>query len=263
MNRDVCRLLAWIALSTGLAPEAGAIIGGVSDSGHPAVALMYNTMAGTECSGTVIAAQVFLTAAGCIADDSDASHYEVLGGATPFVTPDWTANVSSVVPNPAYDSMTLANDTGVLLLASAPPVSPLAWLASDPGGAYGLGSLFTTVGYGVSNAQSLQGDGVKRMVDIAISAADASTFSIDASHGKSPCLGDTGGPALEDVNQVETVIGLVAYGDQSCAQYAVYQRTDANATFIAAYAPEPGAGISVLLASAMLGWLARRRACSS
>ena len=263
MKRNICRQLGWIALSVALATDAGAIIGGTQDSGHPAVALMLDTMTGIECSGSLIAPQVLLTAAECIAGDSDASHYTVLGGATAFAAPDWSVGVSSVVVNPAYDFMTFSNDVGVLLLASAPPVSPFPWLATDPGGAYFPGIHFTAVGYGVSNAQSESGDGVRRMVGLTISIADASTFRIDATGGKSPCIGDQGGPALEVVNQVETVIGTFAYGDQACAQFAVYERTDANATFIAAYAPEPGAATSGGVASALLAWRARRRACSS
>jgi len=70
-------------------------------------------------------------------------------------------------------------------------------------------------------------------------------------------------PALEVVNHVETVIGIVAYGDQTCSQLAVYERTDANAAFIAAYAPEPGAASSGGVAFALLAWRACRRACSS
>jgi len=49
VKRNVCWLIGWIALSMGLATEAGDIVGGTPDSGHPAVALMFDSIAGIEC----------------------------------------------------------------------------------------------------------------------------------------------------------------------------------------------------------------------
>ena len=246
-----------------LAPAARAIIGGSVDSGDPAVALMVNTSSITLCSGTLIGPQVFLTAAHCVADDLDSSHYQVLGGADPLTSADWTASVTSVVPNPAFDSGSGAHNEGVLLLATAPPVGHLPWLASDPGGIYAPGVPFTAVGYGVTDGQTQTGNGVKRSVDLVLGTIDPATFLSDSTGGKGPCSGDSGGPALGLVNQIETLIGVISQGDQACGQFAIYARTDADENFIASYAPEPGALSSALAAGAALALAARRRAGST
>jgi len=249
-------LLLWLSF---LAPAARAIIGGSTDAGDPAVALMVNTSSSTLCSGTLIGPQVFLTAAHCVLGDTDASHYQVVGGVEPLSSADWTASVTGVASNPDFDLATGAHSEGVLLLASVPPVAHLPWLASDPGGIYAPGVPFTAVGYGVTDPNQPATAGVKRSVDLALGTIDPTTFLSDSTGGKGPCEGDSGGPALAMVNQTETLIGVISQGDPACGQYALYARTDADAAFISTYAPEPGGAVGSALAAAVLTLLARSR----
>jgi hypothetical protein len=68
--------------------------------------------------------------------------------------------------------------------------------------------------------------------------------------------GDDGGPAIALVSSRPTVIGTSSYGDASCANFASFQRTDAESAFIETYAPEPGVAA---LAATALAAAARRR----
>lgn len=228
-----------------LAARAEAIVGGSLVPGSEANAVvMVLTMGGAgQCSGTLIAPSVVLTAASCL-PDLVATNYQVLGGADPFSAPLFTSAVSAVHRHPDYDEQTFAHNVGVLELTSAPspPVTPLPWLAADEG-LYATGLSASFLGYGVTDAVTQNGSGLRRGGVAPITTHDADTFAIDATLGQSPCAGDSGGPALpaESVTG-DIVMGVTSYGDQDCASYAVFARTDANASFIALYAPEPTAG---------------------
>jgi len=243
------------------AGEARAIVGGSVDAGDPAVAMVVNTSNQSLCSGTLLRSQVYLTAAHCLLGDTDPSHYMVLGGTSPLnVAPDWTASVTGVVPNPAFDVATGAHNEGILQLATPAPVAPLPWLASDPGGVYAPGAPFTAVGYGVTNPNQSATAGVKRSVDLALGTIDPATFLSDSTGGMGPCEGDSGGPALAVVNQTKTLIGVISQGDPACGQDALYARTDADEAFIRTYAPEPNSGVAGSLAAGVVALLSHARA---
>jgi secreted trypsin-like serine protease len=255
-RRKLAAALMVFAGAWGIPGRARAIVGGdpLPGSAADAIVLLYNQSLGSECSGTLIAPQVVLTAASCLADPT-ASDYVVLGGLSPFTSALFTIAASEVYVHPDFDSQTFAHDVGVLVLASSPGVTPLPWAATDLG-AYGVGLSVSVIGYGITDPSTQTGDGTRRGTVVSISAFDGGTFTTDSSAGHAPCSGDTGGPALPtDSLNGDVVIGVVNYGDQDCALSAVYARTDANAAFISLFAPEPSQGS---LASAALAVLAVR-----
>lgn len=223
------------------APPADAIIGGtLVPDGTPADAVVLIAYMGGSaiCSGSLIAPTVVLTAATCL-PDLVPDNYAVLGGVDPFTAAAFTIAVSAVHRHPDYDAPTFAHDLGVLELASPAPVTPLPWRGENAG-VYDPGLSVDFFGYGVTNASTLTGEGKRRTGAAPITTKEADSFLIDASQGQSPCAGDTGGPALPvDAVLGPFLMGVVSYGDQDCAQYASFTRTDANAAFIAQYAPEP------------------------
>jgi len=255
-------VVAWLAFAValGIAGDVAAIIGGtvLSGSAYDAVVLVYDEIGGFECSGALIASSVVLTAATCL-PDATASDYLVLGGGNPFATPLFSILASEVHVHPGFDEFSFAHDVGVLVLSSSPDVTPLRWAATDLG-FYQTGLSVSVQGFGVTNAVNQTGDGIRRGTVATISSNDAATFVTDSSGGQGPCTGDTGGPALPvDAAADDIVIGVTAHGDQSCAEFAAYERTDANAAFLSIFAPEPSAPTASLAAiGAILLW--RRRA---
>ena len=70
---------------------------------------------------------------------------------------------------------------------------------------------------------------------MSIQSHTTSTFQFGSS-SKNTCSGDSGGPAIESINGVDTVVGTTSYGDQNCTQLGVDMRVDANRAFISQYA---------------------------
>lgn len=220
-----------------LAKGSSPIIGGTTDSGHPAVGLLYNSSQGYLCSGTLIAPNVFLTAGHCTQPDSNAANYQVGGGTDPFNGADWVFDVSEVHTNPAYNQNDFGiGDTGILILTNGQGnvPQPMAWLDHTDDSAYQTGTNFTAVGYGITSGSG-QDSGTKRTVSLQVMDQDSQNFAY-GSQSKNTCEGDSGGPAIENINGVDTVIGTVSYGDSNCQQYGVDMRVDEESSFISQYA---------------------------
>src|SRR5262249_44227140 len=80
-----------------------------------------------------------------------------------------------------------------------------------------------------------------RSVTIDVDGVLATSFDHDQTDGHGPCRGDSGSPAIATIADAETVIGVFSYGDQACASFARYQRTDSESAFLSLFAPEPDA----------------------
>lgn len=262
MKRLLSVPLIFLAAACGSSDPAGevalqesGIVGGTKDTGHPAVAVIYNSSQGYLCTGSLIDDQVLLTAAHCVADDLNASHYEIAGGTDPFGIEggfaSWVVGAYSVHAHPQYDDQQLVHDIGIIVLDEAPPVNPMSWQSVVDHDVYAVGTPFTAVGYGITSGDGGAGgddSGIKRKVDMTIDERYADAF-VYGTTTKNTCSGDSGGPALVTIDSKLTVIGVVSYGDQDCAQYGVDMRTDDNADFISSFAgagpaptptPDPG-----------------------
>ena len=209
------------------------------------------------CSGALIAPTVVLTAAHCLTNPT-VSNYFVRGGLNPLQNALFTIGASEIHQHPSYDPNDASHDVGVLILASAAPATPLPWLPTDAG-YYTLGTQVGMIGYGVTGSSATD-DGIRRSGVAPISEVSAGVFFTDYTNGQGICSGDAGGPAITtDELNPGVVIGVSSFGDQFCAEYSAFQRTDANADFIRLYAPEPSALASVGIALGALFALARRR----
>ena len=251
---------AFLLGSIAASAPAGAIVGGVVDSTHTAVAAVFDNSVSALCSGVLIAPTVVLTAAGCLSGDPTAANWLVgvdtnaLSGGATFLA------VSDLHVHPSFNPGPLDHNVGVLILGAPAPVAPMPWLDSDPGGVYTVGAGFLAAGYG--GTSSLGGEGTRRSVGLDITEFTAGTFTHTGTSAAQACSGDSGGPAIEPLGAglVETVVGTVSYGDQSCASFSVFDRTDAESSFIAQFAPEPGAWASAVAALASLAVATRVRA---
>jgi len=226
--------------SRALEAASHAIVGGQTDNGHDAVALLYQDP-GYICSGTIIDERVYLTAAHCI-ESLNPNDYLVIGGTDiNNDEPDYTINVDEVHIHPGYDPANSLNDVGIVILASDSPVKPYRWLTAGATASeiYEIGTTFTAVGYGDTGNNT--GSGKKRKVDMDIVEVYPD-ITIYGTGTENTCFGDSGGPDLVTIDGYTTVIGVHSFvtgGD--CYQYGGSMRTDDNRSFIDNYA-QPDAG---------------------
>lgn len=219
--------------------DGSAIMGGVLDTGHPAVVAVVNVDAMYGCTGTFIDPTTVLTAAHC-ALDADPAHYVVAGGVY-YPQADWIAHVRIVAYDDRYVPGTAdsGHDIGIVIIDPETPLegdgvlpAPVPWLSVVTDEAYAAGTSFTQVGYGVTSASS-NNYGAKRSVTLTSTSYTTDRFFFgDATTGV--CFGDSGGPSLVTMNGVETVSAVASYVLGACEQQ-VAMRTDYEAGFIQQY----------------------------
>lgn len=271
MTRKLFVVPIVVALLLLLVTPALAITYGQPDGdAHPNVGSMVAYVPGAGyfqwCSGTLIAANVFLTASHCTAPVD--GFLAANPGSQMLVTFDPTINDTSTYytgawhTNPAYLAQRYgASDTGdvaVIILDQAPagitPASlPAAGLLDALKAEHTLkDTLFTAVGYGTirdTNRTGFQGilDNVDRnRVDQEfLSLTNAwITYSMNLATGNGgTCYGDSGGPHFIHLNGVETniVASVTVTGDAVCKATDKSYRVDTESarSFLGQYVTLP------------------------
>ena len=207
-----------------LHPEVGALVGQFSSGTYP------------YCSGTLIAPNVFLTAAHCD-----------LGTARVFVTFDSKFSNKSKLLAGTYYADPLYNqaqddphDIAVVVLDSAvKSITPARLPAAGSLASLTVGAPFTSVGYGGQEAVNQPGGPV-------IAYLDTREFSNGSLNAVNPawlrlsqnihtgdggtCYGDSGGPNFLGASRTETniVAGTTITGDSLCKSTNVIYRLDTD-----------------------------------
>ena len=202
------------------------------------------------CSGVLIDQRWVLTAAHCVQGMS-ASEIQVAVGAydlTKFTggrTP-----VKSIRIHPQYSSTSLYNDIALVELGVPSPVAPIALFSGESNDNTPpslLGRLVTVLGWGLADsATSWYYPEILRQVNLPV-VADSTcnaiyTYPISPAQfcagyyeGKDACEGDSGGPAVVQVDGRWVHAGIVSAG-VSCqlyyGWYGKYTRTSAHLAFI-------------------------------
>ena len=190
------------------------------------------------CSGTLVAARVFLTAAHC----GDAlRHYSGDDSGRALVTfaPEFTPGTPTIpgtlVRHPGWTSVSsnnlARNDVAVVLLdRPAEGVTPVRLVAE-----HGLddrdlrGSSFRSVGYGYQELGVAQARSSINRREVAVSPFQALTpdflrlSQVQARGDQGVCLGDSGGPQFDDTG---VQVSLTSTTDGMCASYSSDQRLD-------------------------------------
>jgi len=206
------------------------------------------------CSGTMITANVFLTASHCTAfftQDLAPEGYRAyvsLDQSIPFG--DLTSNkttllsVAHVVTNPNYSqSQSDSGDIGVLILdrnvrGVTPAVLPSCGLLDQLVAQNGLkNAVFTNAGYGLQNR--VTGGGVPFFQDLNPIPRMFSFSSFNSLNGgylrlsQNPstgsggtCFGDSGGPNFLTVNGQQLIVAITITGDSVCRSTNVDYRLD-------------------------------------
>jgi secreted trypsin-like serine protease len=221
-----------------VATDEQSIIGGTVDNGDPSVVAIFahapGATSGSLCSGTVVSSRTVLTAAHCVDPRVVGSGlvFEVLTGTSLSGAPSLA--VSSTAFDPGFDVNNLGagHDIGVVRLAQATTLRPIAINRSHT---LNTRASVKLVGYG-TNTHSNTGAGTKRTVTTSITAQNALLVQIGNSN-RQTCHGDSGGPAFQTLNGVQTIIGVTSFGSDNsetsvCFGGGVDTRVDAVLAFI-------------------------------
>jgi secreted trypsin-like serine protease len=236
------------------AGPAAAITGGQTDGiAHPSTGALIVDVGGgqtaTTCTGTMISATAFLTAAHCVS----ASGQAVSVSFDSIVSTLSIRLAGTAYPNPAYAGGKGADLAVVRLAAAVPGVVPMALprlnLLSDLSVKNGLrGQSFTVVGYGVTSASTGKGglafaaNAARQTATSAFKSLDAKSLSLSQNTALGlggTCYGDSGGPIL--LGAPEQLVAVTTSGDKLCKSTGVGQRLDtADArAFLAGFVPLP------------------------
>jgi len=206
------------------------------------------------CSGTMITANVFLTASHCtsfftqdLAPDGFVA-YVSLDQSIPFgaLTSNKTTllSVADVVTNPNYNqSQSDSGDIGVLILERGvrgvtPATLPACGLLDQLVAQNGMKTaVFTNAGYGIQNR--VVGGGVPFFQDLNPIPRMFSFSSFNSLNGGylrlsqnsstgngGTCFGDSGGPNFLTVNGTQLIVAITITGDSVCRSTNVDYRLD-------------------------------------
>jgi MYXO-CTERM domain-containing protein len=227
-------LIAPLLLAT-LPTMAAPVIGGQEEPGFPSVVSLgaeFGDSTMSMCSGNLITPRIVLTAAHC-GEGIPESVIIKVGRA--FFGADIEAYEHAIgfeeyLSHPDYVELSGwqlgENDVGVAILSEDAPVQPTfvntAELTEDD-----LGRAVKSVGFGVHDAASGSGSGIKRSADLTLDdLREQFMVSYATDDGTTICSGDSGGPQFIDVDGVWVQAAVHSWADADCVTYSGSTRTD-------------------------------------
>ncbi|AUW58221.1 trypsin [Sphingobium sp. SCG-1] len=203
------------------------------------------------CGGSLIAADLILTAAHCVKNDivrGDPKRLAAVAGTGFYGTGGERINVSEIYSHPQYDNQTKENDVAILKLASPSKLGKPVVL-SDAMPPFGASALVS--GWGVTESGMMSPDLLAVRVPLVSSEACMETQSYQGAikdsmlcagerdGGLDSCQGDSGGPLTVGDGAQARLIGVVSWGE-GCAQrlkYGVYANVPKLRSWINTFIP--------------------------
>ncbi len=174
-----------------------------------------------HCSGVLVAPRVVVTAAHCVSDPRLGSDLEILFAPSVEDARAEVVGVSSVAIHPGYDGQ--VHDIALAILDRVASVAPLPlpslWRDDEL-----MGAQVRVVGFGKRSIGD-EDIGTRQSGTARIDEVSAASFRIVADPAMT-CHGDSGGPALMEVNGSAVLVGITAKGDAGCAEYGIETRVD-------------------------------------
>jgi MYXO-CTERM domain-containing protein len=242
LREMLCALvLAVASVACGGAPEGAdalgeentgatsqAITNGADDDADPAVvALLSNGE--VMCTGVLVTHTVVLTAGHCVQPTAPDA---VFFGSKPRASGGTLIQVRAALAHPDFDPDSLANDIGLVALASRAPTDPVP-VRQTPIDSSATNAPLRLVGFG-----STGGAGStfrKRSGNTKLDSFTDSTIKFHASPSQT-CNGDSGGAAFGGPAGNEALVGITSSGDSDCKEYGVDTRVDPYVDFISTFA---------------------------
>jgi hypothetical protein len=202
------------------------------------VGLAFGATRGADCSGTLIAERIVLTAQHCTQGEDPSSIYVLFG--VDDSAPDLAVQVAQKREHPTHD-------VALLTLSQSPSatieVRPVPIVLEDLTDA-DIGITVEQAGYG---AISLRGatDGRYFVAEpLAGFESDENVLVVDGQGQRGVCYGDSGGPSMRIAPAGDVrVIGVLSWGDPTCVDRDRFARTDYARSWIEqTTGPTPGAG---------------------
>lgn len=218
-----------------------------------AVIMPYRGQDEIDCTGTLVAPNVVLTAAHCVVESPNsvysAGMFNFAVGPD-VATPAARFAVSEVHAHPSYDywGEDAEHDVAVLILAESATARLGAAIAPipvncDAFGATGfVGELIQVVGYGAIDKWGEVYETKQKWATEDIEELSTIDVTVNGHGVAGVCYADSGSPALFELAPgVPSVVGVLSWGYDPCATVDHYVRTDHECAFINAYLPSCGA----------------------
>jgi V8-like Glu-specific endopeptidase len=223
----VAAFAAAFAMATNAAADSR-IVNGLNTQSFPTTgALLYSggsvittNNAGSQCTGTLIGCETFLTAAHCVDDDTTANHYQV------YLQNGGLHDVASITYHPDYNGFSGRDVAIVKLAAPVTGIDPTTINSTHNLDAMGVGLVGVVAGFGRTGGGSDYG--IKRYGEIVTADCDTGAtdgegndklvcWDYDASVGapgedSNTCNGDSGGPLFMDFAGNTEVVGVTSAG---------------------------------------------------
>jgi secreted trypsin-like serine protease len=216
---------------------------------------------GFECTGTVVAPRLVMTAGHCAVSEAgrvlSASSYHVVTGLADLnqLTPGHVSTVTQVLVYPGYEPSRNLHDAALLVLAAPVAAPPISLATADDEALISGGTPISIVGWGLTSGTSTKAPAVLRTAGTVIQGSaycrqkarkvtpfyDEKTQLCAIAPPKfeaGPCHGDSGGPGIVlRSDGVPVQVGIISMGAPDCRTNipGVQTRVDQVAPWISSW----------------------------